>query len=177
MSVTYPRSLTLHSSPSIPCPLSTMSSHLESHRSLCSINHKSDLILKSFRESRCWCHRDHWWHVTLWSKLRVQHQPGLRAPGLWRGPSGCIPTSQALQCILFSDYFLEIIIWRCNHLRWGLLTSRRRTRAASLTWSTLRTNPSWPSWQPLGQWPALSSIRQSWTQARRGGGGDLKVVN
>ena len=48
-------------------PLSTMSSHLESHRSLCSINHKSDLILKSFRESRCWCHRDHWWHVTLWS--------------------------------------------------------------------------------------------------------------
>ena len=38
------------------------------------------------------------WHVTLWSQLRVQHQPGLRASGLWRGPSGVISTSQPLQC-------------------------------------------------------------------------------
>ena len=38
------------------------------------------------------------WHVTLWSQLCFQHQPGVRAPGIWRGPSSSIPTSQALQC-------------------------------------------------------------------------------
>ena len=50
------------------------------------------------------------WHVTLWSQLCVQHQPGVRAPGIRRGPSGSIPTSQALQCsysFLWCLYFLQ----------------------------------------------------------------------
>ena len=58
-----------------------------------------------------------------------------------------------------------------HSLRLGLPTFPAWTRGVSLTWSTLRMNHSSHSWQPLGPWQASFSIRQFWTQARRGGGG------
>ena len=96
--------VTLHSSPSTPV-LSTASSHLESHWSLCSINHELVFWNLSEKSLRLWL-----WNVTLWSQQCVQHQPGVRAPGIWRGSSGSIPTSQTLQCVYSHFSIITIIL-------------------------------------------------------------------
>ena len=134
--------------------------------------------MKSFRKSPCCCHCE----MSLFGPNSVFNINRGSGP-LGYGVVHPVP-SQHLKlysvCRYYSFWILLFSIltsiftqW---YLRWDLLTFPQRTKAVSLTWSTPRMNPSWLSWQQLGPWPASSFIRQSWTQAGRGGGGELGVV-